>query len=275
MTKFCTCYHSARDLLGVRRLRGRTKTDCPGARVDYDRQKEVYGRRSTTPTIALAPRRTMATRSPRFEDTDPARTRREDPRAEIAPTIDSITVDRNAACGTSAPSGRSRRSSPIAPARTSRPRSRGSRLRSTPADRREGGRSPRRRLLALHARFERDKINWKISFRRTEQRDEGPGRRRDDSSPRWRTYRRREPVARGTRQGRPRSHVRSDPLSTRALQLVQLAEEQSSGDDPTTSTPTPPVGSCVRSSARAGHQIRGRSWSTVPKAWSGAIAGRT
>ena len=176
ISKFCTCYHCTLAVCSVcGAYEGGLTTDCPGARVDFDRQKEVY----ETPLDYTDDRgwhlgETMATRSPRFEDTRiPPERPRADPRAEIAPTIDWTAVDRNASLQHELAK---RAIAWVVADRTCEDQSAAltrleDEIDARQADAREGV-PPSAELLALHARLERDKIDWKISCRRTEQRDE-------------------------------------------------------------------------------------------------------
>jgi hypothetical protein len=76
---------------------GGLTTDCPGEKVDFDKQQEVY-----ETTLDYTDDRgwhlgeSMKQRSPRFTDTRRApEPPRVDPRATIAPSIDWTTVDRH------------------------------------------------------------------------------------------------------------------------------------------------------------------------------------
>lgn len=100
LSKFCTCQHctlSVCEVCGA--YEGGLTTDCPGTRVDYDRQKEVYETSlDFTDDRGWHLGEPMKMRSPRFENTKlPPEPPRVDPRAQVAPTIDWARIDRNTA----------------------------------------------------------------------------------------------------------------------------------------------------------------------------------
>jgi len=95
----CTCYHctlSVCEVCGA--YEGGLTTDCPGVRVDVDRQKEVY----ETPLDYTDDRgwhlgETMKHRSPRFDGVPlppEARHPHSDPRTALTPMVDWAKVDR-------------------------------------------------------------------------------------------------------------------------------------------------------------------------------------
>jgi hypothetical protein len=97
LSKFCTCQHctlSVCEVCGA--YEGGLTTDCPGTKVDFDKQKEVY----ETPLDYTDDRgwhlgESMKLRSPRFTTTPlPPEPPRPDPRAVVAPSIDWTAVDR-------------------------------------------------------------------------------------------------------------------------------------------------------------------------------------
>ena len=97
ISKFCTCPHCT---LGVCEVcgayEGGLTTDCPGTKVDYDRQKEVYETSlDYTDECGWHQGEPMKRREPRFESTKlPPQPPRVDSRTTIAPSIDWATVDR-------------------------------------------------------------------------------------------------------------------------------------------------------------------------------------
>jgi hypothetical protein len=93
----CSCHHCTLGVCSVcGAYEGSLTTDCPGTKVDFDRQKEVYETSlDYTDDRGWHLNKTMQHRSPRFEDTKitpgppPI-----DQRARIAPSVDWILVDR-------------------------------------------------------------------------------------------------------------------------------------------------------------------------------------
>lgn len=100
LSKMCTCEHCALAVCGVCGAgEGSLTTDCPGEKVPYDRQQEVFETSfdyTDDRGWHLAPEGTR--RSPRFETTKiEPQPPRADPRVLIAPTVDWERVDRNMA----------------------------------------------------------------------------------------------------------------------------------------------------------------------------------
>lgn len=98
ISKSCTCEHcnlSVCSICGA--YEGGLTTDCPGSKVDHDRQKEVF-ETSLDYTDDRGWHLSATKKTPRFEtDELPQPPQRVDSRAIVAPSIDWTTVDRNAA----------------------------------------------------------------------------------------------------------------------------------------------------------------------------------
>lgn len=102
VSKMCTCEHCTLSICAVCGSgEGTLTTDCPGTKVAYDRQQEVFETNldytdergwHLEPSGANEP---LVRRSPRFEDTKmPPEPPRIDPRTLAAPSIDWARVDR-------------------------------------------------------------------------------------------------------------------------------------------------------------------------------------
>ena len=97
ISKMCSCEHCCLAVCAVcGGAEGTLTTDCPGTKVDYDRQQEVFETDydyTETRGWHMAP--PPARRSPRFEHTEvPPETPRADPRSVVAPSINWEAVDR-------------------------------------------------------------------------------------------------------------------------------------------------------------------------------------
>lgn len=100
VSKFCSCEHCTLAVCSAcGSYEGGLTTDCPGSKVSFDRQQEVYETNlDYSDDRGWHQGEPMKRRSPRFEETRlPPEPPRADPRATIAPTIDWAMVDRNAA----------------------------------------------------------------------------------------------------------------------------------------------------------------------------------
>lgn len=102
-SKSCNCEHCQLAVCGVcGAAEGTLTTDCPGTKVDHDRQQEVFETNLDYNDdrgwhLAQIDARTLAGRTPRFEATKvPPEPPRVDSRTIVAPQIDWATVDRNA-----------------------------------------------------------------------------------------------------------------------------------------------------------------------------------
>lgn len=98
VSKHCSCEHCTLAVCSVcGGGEGSLTSDCPGVKIDADRQQEIYETQLDY-TDDRGWHLSTSRRSPRFEHTVvPAEPPRADPRALIAPTIDWGTVDRIAA----------------------------------------------------------------------------------------------------------------------------------------------------------------------------------
>lgn len=104
ISKFCSCEHCTLAVCTVcGAYEGGLTTDCPGATVNFDRQREVFETSlDYTDACGWHLDETTQRRSPRFTtmkptcSSNPSKQAHTDPRAEIAPTIDWTVVDRNA-----------------------------------------------------------------------------------------------------------------------------------------------------------------------------------
>lgn len=97
LSKFCTCQHCTLSVCQVcGAYEGGLTTDCPGTKVDFDRQQEVYETNlDFTETRGWHLGESMKRRVPRFKDTKlPPEPPRADPRTVVAPSIDWTTIDR-------------------------------------------------------------------------------------------------------------------------------------------------------------------------------------
>lgn len=97
LSALCTCEHCNLSVCGVcGAFEGGLTTDCPGTKVDFDRQQEVY----ETPLDYTDARgwhqgEPMERRVPRFTATRlPPTPPRVDPRTLVAPTVDWRMIDR-------------------------------------------------------------------------------------------------------------------------------------------------------------------------------------
>jgi hypothetical protein len=98
-SKGCSCEHCALSVCSVCGAgEGTLTTDCPGARVDHDRQQEVYETNlDYTDTRGWHLMVPHERRSPHFERAlVPPETPPVDPRTLIAPGVDWAAIDRNA-----------------------------------------------------------------------------------------------------------------------------------------------------------------------------------
>ena len=100
LSKVCTCQHCNLAVCSVcGAYEGSLTTDCPGQAVGFDKHKEVY----ETPLDYTDDRgwhmgETMKMRSPRFEETKvPPVPPPADPREAVAPGVDWMMIDRQAA----------------------------------------------------------------------------------------------------------------------------------------------------------------------------------
>jgi len=99
-SKSCSCEHCSLSVCAVcGGGEGSLTTDCPGAKIDADRQQEIYETSlDYTDTRGWHLAGPDARRSPHFERAIAApEASRTDPRATIAPSIDWATVDRHMA----------------------------------------------------------------------------------------------------------------------------------------------------------------------------------
>jgi hypothetical protein len=101
VSKHCTCEHCTLSVCSVcGAYEGGLTTDCPGTKVDYDRQKEVHETRlDYTDDRGWHQGDPTKQRSPRFASTKLAPNPMApvvDPRALVAPSVDWAAVDRNA-----------------------------------------------------------------------------------------------------------------------------------------------------------------------------------
>ena len=101
VSKHCSCEHCSLSVCAVcGAAEGSLTTDCPGAKVDYDKQQEVFETNLDYTNdrgwhLAQADDGTAIRRSPRFEDTEvPPEPPRLDPRTVVAPSIDWQAIDR-------------------------------------------------------------------------------------------------------------------------------------------------------------------------------------
>jgi hypothetical protein len=99
VSKLCTCEHCNLAVCTVcGAYEGGLTTDCPGTKIDFDRQQEIY----TTPLDYTDPRgwhqgEPVERRVPRFTTTRlPPEPPRIDPRTIVAPAVDWTVVDRSA-----------------------------------------------------------------------------------------------------------------------------------------------------------------------------------
>jgi len=102
VSKFCSCEHCNLSVCSVCGAgEGSLTTDCPGQKVDFDKQQEVYETdldyTDERGWHLAAKNLGDKTHGPRFENTEmPVSPPRPDPRATVAPMIDWAAVDRTA-----------------------------------------------------------------------------------------------------------------------------------------------------------------------------------
>ena len=97
VSKFCTCSHCTLSVCQVcDAYEGGLTTDCPGTKIAFDKQQEVYETSlDYTDDRGWHLGEPMKRRVPRFEDTTlPPAPPRVDPRTVVAPSIDWTAVDR-------------------------------------------------------------------------------------------------------------------------------------------------------------------------------------
>jgi hypothetical protein len=97
ISKFCSCQHCTLSVCVVcGAYEGSLTTDCPGQKVDFDKQQEIYETSlDYTDESGWHLGEPMKLRSPRFATTRlPPEPPRGDPRAVVAPSIDWTRVDR-------------------------------------------------------------------------------------------------------------------------------------------------------------------------------------
>jgi hypothetical protein len=100
ISKTCTCEHCSLSVCAVcGAYEGALTTDCPGARVSFDRQQEVHETKlDYTDDRGWHQGEPTWRRSPRFEgERLPPEPPHSDPRTLVAPSVDWAAVDRNAA----------------------------------------------------------------------------------------------------------------------------------------------------------------------------------
>lgn len=100
ISRGCTCEHCNLAVCAVcGAYEGGLTTDCPGTRINFDRQREVYETcLDYTADRGWHQGERMEHRSPRFTSTRlPPTAPRMDPRAIVAPTVDWAKIDQNKA----------------------------------------------------------------------------------------------------------------------------------------------------------------------------------
>ena len=96
ISKFCSCAHCTLCVCSVcGAYEGGLTTDCPGVKVDFDHQQEVYETKlDYTDERGWHQGESMKLRSPRFEETKlPPTPPRVDPRVVVEPSINWAAVD--------------------------------------------------------------------------------------------------------------------------------------------------------------------------------------
>jgi hypothetical protein len=179
LSKHCSCEHCTLTICSVCGAReGGLTTDCPGTKIDFDKQQEIYetsldftderGWHLGEPRrIGREPVAELKRRVPRFAATRlPPTLPRVDPRAMIAPTIDWMAVDRYQALQ------HELAQKALNWALVDRICEDQSALLTRMEDEIDGANAGSVRALDLHAVLEREKIDWKLTCKRVERCDQ-------------------------------------------------------------------------------------------------------